>query len=131
MNRLDLITNKDYDLAIVQGATYDKLVLKIEGDYSNATFKAEIRNSTLESGGDLLATFSFQQIAYDAITNKTTVVPVLTATQTSEIPFTKFDGTGEPSRRNCWVWDMEAVKPNREPKIIQLSLVQVIAEVTD
>lgn len=132
MKQLNLITNENQDLAIVQGATYDKLILKIEGDYSDAIFKAEIRDNILESGGNLLATFGFEQISYDSVNNRTTVVPILTASQTSQIPFTKFDGIGEPSRRNCWVWDMEAIKPNnRKPKIIQLSLVQVIAEVTD
>jgi hypothetical protein len=131
MSKLDLITNETIDLAIVQGATYEKLILRIEGDYTLATFKAEIRNNILESGGDLLASFSFQQIAYDATEDKTTVVPVLSATQTADIPFTRFDGVGEPSRRNCWVWDMEAVFFDRVIKVIQLSLVQVTAEATD
>lgn len=131
MAKLNLITDEVLDLAIVQGETYEKLILRIEGNYTLATFKAEIRNIPLESNGTLLASFSFQQIAYDAVEDKTTVIPVLSAVQTANIPFTRFDGVGEPTRRNCWVWDMEAVFPDRVIKVIQLSLVQVTAEATD
>ncbi|BAQ65550.1 hypothetical protein GM3709_2315 [Geminocystis sp. NIES-3709] len=120
-------------MAIVQGATYDKLNLKLEGDYSEATFKAQIRNAPLELEGELLASFSFQQINYDGDTNKTTVVPILTAEQTSAIPSTKYDGDdsrAKPSQKNCWVWDFEAVLPEKVTKI-PISFVQVTAEVTD
>jgi len=128
MNKLDLV-DKPYGLTIVQGATYNKLILRLDGDYSNANFKAEIRRASLESGGELLATFSFQQINYDPVENKTTVVPVLTASQTSAIPSTRFNGTGEATIRNCWVWDFEAVLADNVDKI-PISLVQVTAEVT-
>lgn len=129
MNKLNLINNDDYQLAIIQGATYNRLVMKLTGDYSDADFRGEIRKNTLENNGELLASFDFI-VDYDGV-NHTTIMPILTAQQTSLIPSTKWQGVGDITPRNGWLWDLEAHYPDRVEKIIALSFVQVIPEITN
>lgn len=124
-----LLNKKKYDLAVIQGKTYQRIFTYSE-DLTAGTLFGQIRNGYAQDGGVLLAEFNFQAMTYDALTLKTTIIAELTATVTALVPYTKYQGGDTiPSTRNCWVYDIE----HREGDIVKLisrGLVQVKPEVT-
>jgi len=122
------INNQTLDLAVIQGKTY-QISFNYPGDLTNSTLCGEIRNTYLQDSGDLLGSFNFLAMAYDALTEKTTITAQIQADVTADIPYTKYQGTGTPSPRNCWVYDIES-EENSIVLLISRGLVQVKPEVT-
>ena len=140
MNELNLIDNQEIidingdvqiiNYAIKQGETY-QISFLYEGDVTDAIPRGQIRSKYAQDENILLATFSFLQMTYDIATDKTTITAELSATQTALIPYTKFNGIGTPTNRNCHVYDMELSFPNGiVKKLMPIALVQVNPEAT-
>lgn len=126
----NLIDTDDFKAGITQGATYQISFLYPE-DITNCVVKGQIRTNFAQNGGDLLAEFSFLPLVYDDFLNKTTVTAQLSAEQTESIPFTKFQGVGLVSIKNCYVYDMEIIYISGEvKKLVPYGFVQVKPEVT-
>lgn len=130
---LNLIDNQTFDgeklnLAITQGKTY-QFSFKIPTDLTAGEWRGQIRDKYAQDGGILLASFSFTA-TYDSIENKTLVVAKLEATETATIPYTKYQGVGEPTVRNCHVYDLEYEENGIVPPDYPSGFVQVKPEVT-
>lgn len=130
LNLIDnlIINNETLNLAITQGKTYQFSFL-VPSDLTAGEWRGQIRDKYAQDGGELLASFSFTA-TYDSIENKTLVVVKLEATDTAEIPYTKFQGIGEPSVRNCHVYDLEYEENGTVPPDYPSGFVQVKPEVT-
>jgi len=117
------------DLAIIQGETYQALTLTFPGDLTTWTPRGQIRTGLLEDAGTLLAEFAFGTPIYDAEADTTNIYPTLSATQTANLPKTKYQGTGEYSRSAVYYYDVEL---ENEAVVIKskTAIVQVIGEVT-
>ncbi|MFM1842733.1 MAG: hypothetical protein RLZZ490_1470 [Cyanobacteriota bacterium] len=117
------------DLAIIQGETYQALTLIFPGDLTTWTPRGQIRTGLLEDAGTLLAEFAFGTPAYDADADTTNIYPTLTASQTANLPKTKWQGTGEYSRSGVYYYDIEL---ESEGVVIKskTAIVQVVGEVT-
>jgi hypothetical protein len=116
------------NLAIKQGATY-QFSFYIPGNKTAGEWRGQIRDKYAQDGGVLLASFSFTA-TYDEDTDKTFVTPKIEATETAEIPYTKFQGIGEPTARNCHVYDIEYEENGTVPEFPSSGFVQVKPEVT-
>lgn len=139
-NEVHLISNFSIDdtlvnLSVEQGKTYNKLILKYPDDLTIGTFQGQIRNSYYQDEGTLLGSFEFETAIYEEIeidgkiVGKTTIKPYLTAETTQNIPYTKYQGIGSTSIKNCWVYDIE-YHLNEIVITIVRGFVQVIPEVT-
>lgn len=117
------------DLAIIQGETYQALTLTFPGDLTTWTPRGQIRTGLLEDAGTLLSEFAFATPIYDAETDTTAIYPTLTATQTANLPKTKWQGTGEYSRSGVYYYDVELESEGIVIKS-KTAIVQVIGEVT-
>jgi len=122
-----LLDNDTVDLAIEQGKTYNKLVLKYPANLTVGIFKGQIRKTYYQDNGELLGEFEFETPIYED--TKTIIKPFLTAETTENIPYTKFQGIGSVSIKNCWVYDIEH-HHNLKVTPITRGFVQVIPEVT-
>ena len=135
MDKFDLIDGvlvgtEIKNFAIVQGATY-QVSFRYPSDVSLATPYGQIRTKYAQDVNELLADFSFLPMVYDSLENKTLITAQLTADQTSQIPYTKYQGGDNPSIRNCHVYDMELhFVGGIKKKIVTVGLVQVKPEVT-
>lgn len=125
-----ILDNDTVNLAVEQGKTYNKLNLKYPDDLTEGTFYGQIRKAYYEDNGELLGTFSFETAIYDSLENKTLIKPYLPAEITQEIPYTKYQGSGEPNIKSCWVYDIEYHDLNSIVIPIIRGFVQVIPEVT-
>ena len=130
---INLIENFQFNdetlnLAITQGKTY-RFSFRIPGDRTIGEWRGQIRNKYAQSGGVLLASFSFS-VTYQLTDDKTLVVVKLEATETATIPFTKFQGVGEPTIRNCYVYDLEYEENGTVLPDLPYGLVQIRPEVT-
>lgn len=122
------------DQAIRQGGSFS-ISFSYEGDYSSWSPKSQIRNNYLVNNGLILAEFSFLPLAYNSITDKTTITLSLKADITSSLPITNYQGSENvtPTVNNCLVYDVELIDPNDITNVIKLvdpSFIQVIPEVT-
>jgi hypothetical protein len=141
MNKIDLLNNQEFidettgesfiaNFAIVQGASY-QISFIYAGDTTMSIPKGQIRTKYAQDENILLADFSFGTMSYDLMTNETTIIANLSATQTAQIPYTKYQGIGTPSIRNCHVYDMELTFPSGiVEKLSTTGFVQVLPEVT-
>lgn len=130
---LNLIDNQTFNeeklnLAITQGKTY-QISFKIPTDLTAGEWRGQIRDKYAQDGGILLASFSFTT-TYDSIENKTLVVAKIEANDTATIPYTKYQGNGEPTVRNCYVYDLEYEENGTVPPDYPSGFVQVKPEVT-
>lgn len=124
-----VLNNDTVDLAIEQGKTWNKLVLRYPANLTTGLFKGQIRKNYYQDAGELLGEFEFETPIYDLGTGKTLIKPFLTAETTENIPYTKFQGIGSASIKNCWVYDIEHHNSNIVTPITR-GFVQVIPEVT-
>jgi hypothetical protein len=124
-----ILDNDTVDLAVEQGKTYNKLILKYPDDLTDGIFYGQIRKAYYEDTGELLGEFNFETALYDSITNKTTIKPYLNAETTQDISYTKYQGIGIPNIKNCWVYDIEYHLNEIVTPIVR-GFVQVIPEVT-
>ena len=122
--------------AMIQGDYFspDRLTILYPGDVSDAIPYGFIRDEYKDSGGDLLATFSYLPLTYDNVENKTTIPFYIPSAETVLIPFTKYQGEegSEPNKRNCWVYEVGITLSNGNGEKIVLianSFVQVIPQV--
>lgn len=130
---LNLISNSTigtatFDLAIRQGKTY-QLTFNYPSDLTQGEIRGEIRDKYLQDNGNLLATFSFN-VTYDEVEEKSLIVATISATDTANIVYTKYQGNGDPSPRNCYVYDIE-YEENEVVNLLLNGLVEVKPEVTD
>ena len=124
-----IINDIPLDLSILQGKTY-QISFNYFGDLTNGILCGQIRNSYLQmTGSTVLGIFNFLPMIYDALTNKTTITAQIQASITSNIPYTKYQGIGQYSARNCWVYDIEH-SHGTVVKLISRGLVQVKPEVS-
>ena len=118
------------DLAITQGATY-QISFNFTGDYSTYSPRSQIRSGYLADNGELLASFSFLPLSYDAVNNKTQITLTLSDELSSSLPPTKYQGSGRLNTSSAYVYDVELEAPTGEVvKVISASFVQVKPEVT-
>ena len=117
------------DLAVIQGKTY-QISFNYPKDLTGGELCGQIRNTYLQDSGALLGSFNFLPMLYDSGTDKTTITAQLQATVTADIPYTKYQGNGTPSPRNCWVYDIEH-KQGTVVRLISRGLVQVKPEVSE
>lgn len=115
------------DLAIIQGKTY-QLLFHYPADLTMGEVRGEIRNKYLENNGALVASFDFH-ITYDALEGKSLVLVKLEALETALITSTKYQGVGEPSVRNSYVYDVEYEENGTVIELLR-GFVQVKPEVT-
>ena len=131
---LNLIDNfihegETVNLAITQGKTYQFSFL-IPSDLTAGEWRGQIRDKYAQDGGVLLASFSFTATYDPPPENKTLVIVKLEATETAEIPYTKYQGIGEPTVRNCHVYDLEYEENGTVPPDYPRGFVQLKPEVT-
>lgn len=119
------------DLSVKQNTTYT-LFLTFPEDIRSYKLKGEIRNKSLDLGGTLLANFSFANIVYDSVTNKTSFLATITAPASSNLPPTKYQGKGELNFKTAYVYDLKLIRPDGViVNLIDLSFIQVKPTVTD
>lgn len=120
------------DLSIKQGASFN-LTFLYSGDVSTWAIRGQIRDNFAEQDGDIIANFTFLPRVYDSDSELTSIVAVLKANVTADMPSTKYQGSGTFNNRNCYVYDIEIVDPNDSNnvfKVVETSYVQVKPEVT-
>ena len=122
--------------AIFQGASYNCLTLYYEDvDLSSYTPLGQIRDGYAANGGNILATFSFEPLAFGSVTidgetfNATTIIPKLTATETEAIPATLNRPEGVPFILgiNAWTYDIKLIDP-AETIIVARGFVEVVPD---
>lgn len=124
-----ILNNITLDLAAIQGKTY-QISFNYPSDLTNGELCGQIRNTYLQDAGALLGSFNFLPMVYDVDTNKTTITAQIQAIVTANMPYTKYQGNGTPSSRNCWVYDIEH-KEGTVVRLISRGLVQVKPEVSE
>ena len=124
----EVINGQVVNLAIKQGKTY-QLTFNYPADLTGGVMRGQVRDKYLQDSGAILATFNFN-INYDNLENKSLVIATIDATQTASIPYTKYQGNGDATTRNCWVYDIEYEENGVVLEILR-GLVQVKAEVTE
>jgi len=129
--QINLIQTRTRDNAIVQGSSFSYTFAYL-GDASSATARGQIRSGIPQDGGELLAEFSFSTpFVFDSVTGVTEITANLSPAVTKEIPYTKFQGEGEATAENCYLYDIELELANGVvEKLVPLSLVQVKPEIT-
>lgn len=132
MSALNLTDNLTIDgqvvnLAITQGKTY-QFSIGYPADLSIGELRGQIKTKYAQDDGELLATFSFN-VSYDPVELKSLVVIKLEATATALIPYTKYQGTGDITLRNAYVYDIEYEENDTVIELLR-GLVQVKAEAT-
>lgn len=122
------------DYAIKQGATYDIATFYYPEDISDWIPRGQIRKLP---HSEVLAEFTFLPLAYTSVTlpdgtvgDRTVIIPILSAEQTSNLPYTHDLGTALIKGFNAWVYDLELESPTG--KVIKLSsgFCKVLPEVT-
>jgi hypothetical protein len=116
------------NLAITQGKTY-QLTFNYPSDLTGGVTRGQIRDKYLQDSGAILATFNFN-INYDNLETKSLVIATISAEDTASISYTKYQGNGDATIRNCWVYDIEYEENGVVLEILR-GLVQVKAEVTE
>ena len=122
------------DYVIRQGATYDIVTFYYPEDISLWTPRGQIRKTPYS---DILVEFTFLPLVFTSVTlpdgtigDRTVIIPVLSATQTSLLPVTNPYGQSLVQGFNAWVYDIELESPTG--KVIKLSsgFCKVLPEVT-
>lgn len=120
--------------AIRQGATFDIVTFYYPEDISDWIARGQIRKMP---HSDVLAEFTFMPLVYSAVTladgtmgDRTIIIPILSAEQTSLLPITNENGATLIKGFNVWVYDIELESPMG--KVIKLSsgFCKVLPEVT-
>lgn len=122
------------DYAIKQGVTYDFATFYYPEDVSTWTPRGQIRKLPYS---DLLAEFSFAPLVFSSITlpddsigDRTIIIPILSATQTSLLPITNPNGKTLVQGFNTWVYDIELESPTGKVICLVSGLVKVLPEVS-
>ena len=136
------LTNTDHTdkcCAIKQGETFNYVTFFYPDDVSSYTPRGEIRDNYADSGGNLLATFTFDPLVYANVTLpgggmdfRTIIIPSLSAATTETIPFTQNRKTvNDPVivGRNVYVYDIELELAGTVIKLAY-GWVEVLPEVT-
>lgn len=122
------------EYSIRQGATYDIATFYYPEDISDWTPRGQIRKLP---HSPVLAEFSFLPLTFTTVTlpdqttgDRTVIVPILSASQTTLLPTTSLFGSLTVEGFNVWCYDIELESPIG--KVIKLSSgqVKVISEVT-
>jgi hypothetical protein len=111
-------------VGVIQGETWDKIYLTLSanptyptGDFTGWTATGQVRDKRVDNGGVLLAEFVFTSL-YDPEELKTYFYPLIPSEITaSDLPITKYKGTGNPSDSNCWIYDIEIEKDGAVVKL--------------
>lgn len=121
------INGRTYDFAIKQGKTYE-FSFKYGSNLTIGVIRGQIRDRYAQEGGELLGEFSFS-VSWNEEESKSLVVVRLSATQTSVISYTRYQGVGEATVRNCYVYDIEYEENGTVIELLS-GLVEVKPEVT-
>lgn len=124
----EAVSGQVVNLAIVQGKTY-QLTFNYPSDLTGGVMRGEIRDKYLQDNGVIISAFNFS-INYDNLENKSLVIATIDATETATIPYTKYQGTGDITSRNCYVYDIEYEENGTVLEILR-GFVQVKPEVTE
>ena len=124
----EVVNGQVINLAIVQGKTY-QLTFNYSADLTGGVMRGQIRDKYLQDNGVIISAFNFS-INYDNLENKSLVIATIDATETAPIPYTKYQGTGDITARNCYVYDIEYEENGTVLEILR-GFVQVKPEVTE
>lgn len=123
-------TVKSFNRAIQQGRD-TKITILYPGDQTTGIPNAEIRDRTIEQGGTILATFSYDPLTYDGVTDKTTITLTLSATETELIPETpeiKSDRLQSADKYDQW--DAYLAIGGENLRMVEQGFVQVLGRST-
>ena len=116
--------------AIQQGRDYEVIIL-YPGDVSTGIPVAEIRDNTVQQGGTVLATFSYDTLSYDAVNNKTTIILRLTNSDTDSIPETPLITSNRLQSADKYnQWDAYLQFNGKNLRMIEQGFVQVLGKTT-
>jgi hypothetical protein len=121
------------DYAIIQGEdwNYQKhtAIAFPYGDWTLWMPRGQIRTNIKGATNELLATFTWGDPEWDEANNRTLFYPLLTSAITELLLPTKYQGIGDLSTRNAYVYDIEIELSGVIQKGSR-AYVQVIGEVT-
>ena len=137
-----MVNDIKLNLPVIQGKTY-QISFNYPGDITYGELRGQIKTKYAQDNGELLAEFNFLPMIYYIDDNtpwaipmeynpnegKTRIIAQLQADVTSQIPYTKNQGTTGFSNRNCHVYDIEWFYEGIV-STIAMGLVQVLPEVT-
>lgn len=124
----EVINGQVVNLAIKQGKTY-QLTFNYPSDLTGGVMRGQVRDKYLQDNGLIISTFNFN-ISYDNLENKSLVIAEISAVDTANIAYTKYQGTGDITARNCYVYDIEYEENGTVLEILR-GFVQVKPEVTE
>lgn len=133
---------RNFDLigenAIVKGETFKLTIVYPDADFTQWQMSGQIRKTPISS--EILAAFSFPVKVFgdieegtNPISQGTTIVAELTAAQTATLPKHKVKASvRDPVKigRTAWCYDIEATNGSDTIKLVTLSAVEVVLEVT-